>query len=266
MKCLNCGNEFEGNYCPECGQSAKIGRFTIKSITENLITAILGRDGGVLFTFKSLFTRPGAMIVDILDGKRKRYFSPFPMLFLALTLYLLLTTLLNASVLDLVLDGTVTELSADATKHERNSYEFQRFLDNSLRFYYSHYTLCTVLTIPFAIMATRRCYGKKNRQRYYRAEYIIPIVYATVIVILFRCLTKLLYPLDPDLFSGIGVFFSPVVKIFAYTICFQKMLGFSVAKTIWRSILAQLFYTLLMGVLLFAIIIGFAFYVVFKYK
>lgn len=265
-KCLNCGIEFEGNFCPNCGQKADTGRFTMRFIRENLIAAFLGRDGSIWFTLKSLFTRPGEMIVDNLNGKRKKYFSPFPMLFLALTLYLLLTTLMNASVLDLVLDDLPTELPANATKHERNKYEIDRFLDNSLRFYYGHYTLCTVLTLPLAVMATRTCFGKKNRKRYYRAEYVIPIVYASVIVILFRCLTKLLHPLNPDLFSGIGIFFSPLITIIAYTACFRKMLEFSVAKTLWRSVLSQLFYTLLMGVLLLAIIIGFAIYIVFKYK
>lgn len=28
--CLNCGNEFTGNFCPRCGQSAGVSRFTFK--------------------------------------------------------------------------------------------------------------------------------------------------------------------------------------------------------------------------------------------
>ena len=92
MKCLNCGNEFEGKFCPECGQRADTGRFTMRFIFENLAAAIISRDGSIWFTLKNLFARPASMIVDILNGKRKRYFSPFPMLFLALTLYILITS------------------------------------------------------------------------------------------------------------------------------------------------------------------------------
>ena len=92
-KCLNCGTEFEGNFCPGCGQSAETGRFTLRFIFGNLIAAVLGRDGGVAYTLKNLFSRPGKMIVEILNGKRRKYVSPFPMLFLALSVYILIFTL-----------------------------------------------------------------------------------------------------------------------------------------------------------------------------
>ena len=92
-QCLNCGTEFEGNFCPECGQNAETGRFTMRFIFENLLAAFLSKDGGIWFTLKNLFTRPGAMIVEILKGKRRRYFSPFPMLFFVLTFYLLLASI-----------------------------------------------------------------------------------------------------------------------------------------------------------------------------
>ncbi|MDY2974910.1 MAG: hypothetical protein SOR67_04085, partial [Alloprevotella sp.] len=36
-RCLNCGTEFEGNFCPLCGQSAEVKRFTVK----NVLTATL---------------------------------------------------------------------------------------------------------------------------------------------------------------------------------------------------------------------------------
>ena len=40
--CLNCGKEFEGNFCPKSGQSADTGRFTLKFIWENLLAAAYG--------------------------------------------------------------------------------------------------------------------------------------------------------------------------------------------------------------------------------
>ena len=91
-KCLNCDTEFEGKFCPECGQRADTGRFTVRFIFENLLKAILSNDGGVWITLKSLFTKPGQMMVDIINGKRKSYFSPFPMLFLTLSLYVVIFT------------------------------------------------------------------------------------------------------------------------------------------------------------------------------
>ena len=29
--CGTCGEEFQGNYCPRCGQSSKIGRYSFKN-------------------------------------------------------------------------------------------------------------------------------------------------------------------------------------------------------------------------------------------
>ena len=123
MKCLNCGNEFEGNYCPECGQSAETGRFTMKFIFENLAAAIISRDGSIWFTLKNLFTRPGSMITDILGGKRKKYFSPFPMLFFALTLYILITSVTTGFMIqeafkdsDVVFSGQSEEISPQAAE------------------------------------------------------------------------------------------------------------------------------------------------------
>ena len=265
-KCLNCGTEFEGDFCPKCGQNAETDRYTLRFIADNFVTALSGKDGSIWFTLKSLFTRPGEMIVDNLNGKRKKYFSPFPMLFMVLTLYLLIVTLFNASILDLVLEDFVPELPADASIQEIKSHEVHRFLDSCLRFYYGHYTLSTIVTLPLAVMAARVCYGKNNRKRYYWAEYIVSIVYATVIVILFRCLIKLFYPLEPDTFTSIGLLLSPLVAIVANTACFRKMLGFSVAKTAWRSVLSRLLYLLMMATILFFIMVIFAIHLAIKYQ
>ena len=30
-ECATCGTHYEGNYCPRCGQSAKIGRYSFKN-------------------------------------------------------------------------------------------------------------------------------------------------------------------------------------------------------------------------------------------
>lgn len=29
--CATCGTHYQGNYCPRCGQSAKIGRYSFKN-------------------------------------------------------------------------------------------------------------------------------------------------------------------------------------------------------------------------------------------
>ena len=253
MKCLNCGNEFEGQFCPECGQKADTGRFTMRFIFENMVTAILGRDGSIWFTLKNLFARPAGMIVDILSGKRKRYFSPFPMLFLALTLYILITSVTTGFMVQEAFKEGATVVSQETGEIDQQAVEVFHTIKQIVFFFINHYTLCFLLTLPLLVATARACYGRDNRKRYYWAEYIITIVYAMVIVVLFRCLTRVTYLFDHDLALSLGFVLSPFIIIIAFTACFRKMLGFSIVKTAWRSILAVLLYS---AMLLFIAFIG----------
>jgi hypothetical protein len=257
-KCLNCGTDFEGNFCPECGQAADTGRFTMKFIFENLLAAFTSKDGGIWFTLKNLFSRPGAMIVEILNGKRRSYFSPFPMLFFALTVYILLFTLTgsrgNIQELEQKIQESEVTINSDLDEKTQTALtrtnELKRLVGNGFRIYYSHYTAVTMLTIPLFLFATRAWYGKSNRKRYNRAEYLVAIAYSMVMVVLYRCLTSVVF-LFSEKAEGTMLFYIPLVTIVAFTACFRKMLGFSIAKTAWRSLLALvLYYMILGGVLL----------------
>ena len=262
-RCLNCGTEFEGNFCPKCGQNAETGRFTLKFIFGNLLAAILGRDGGIAYTLKNLFSRPGKMVVEILDGKRRKYVSPFPMLFLSLTLYVLIFTLTGSKGGDIntELDWALTNNSSANTQIAQ---EINRLFIKTIHFYLHHYTLCYMLTLPLFVIAARKCFGKLNRKRYYWAEYIVATVYAMVILVLYRCVINLIYPLSTDIYA-IMAFLEPIAVITALTVCFKKMMGFSTIKTIWRSTLTLVLYYLMLGAILLIVIIGISYYIVSKY-
>lgn len=277
VKCLNCGTKFEGNFCPECGQDAKTSRFTLRFIWSNLFVAILGRDGGIGYTIKNLFSRPGKMIVEILEGKRRKYVSPFPTLFLALTLYVLIFTATGTKNIEIdnLPEDWDTELTVKVgdktTEIDNNSTAVKQMLQKGAQlvvdgyhFYLNHYTLCYMLTLPLFVIAARKCYGKENRKRYNRAEYIVAIVYAMVILVLYRCIINLIYPFSPDFFEKMA-FFEPVAIIVALTACFRKMLGFSTIKTVWRSVLTTGLYYLLIGTIALVAIIAFTLFFVLKY-
>ena len=276
-QCLNCGTEFQGKFCPECGQDAKTSRFTLRFIWSNLLAAILGRDGGIAYTIKNLFTRPGAMIVEILNGKRRKYVSPFPTLFLALTLYVLIFTATGTKNIeidnlpeDLDTELTVnvgdktTEINNNSTAAKQMILKGGQLAVDGYHFYLNHYTLCYMLTLPLFVIAARKCYGKENRKRYNRAEYIVAIVYAMVILVLYRCVINLIYPISPH-FYGKMTFYEPIAIIIALTACFRKMMGYSTVKTVWRSTLTVALYYLLLGAIIAicATAIGLFFY--FKY-
>ena len=86
IHCKNCGHNFHGNYCPECGQNAHTERIDSHFFLHDIPHSVLHIDKGFFFTFKELIVRPGHAIREYLDGKRVRHFRPLAYLLLLSTL------------------------------------------------------------------------------------------------------------------------------------------------------------------------------------
>ena len=249
-KCLNCGTEFVGNFCPECGQRADTTRFTVRFIFQNLLLGILSNDGGIWFTIKNLFTHPGQMMLDIINGKRKSYFSPFPMLFLTLSLYVVIFSFTGSREYNLELNN-MTEKYSKAIENSSETEAAQaknRIIRHGIfiiSFCNDHYTAIMVLTIPVYILAARLCYGRKNRRRYNWGEYCIPVVYSVIIFTLYRCISSICFAFSVDFYETLYKW-NWLVTVVAFTMCFKKMLEYRLAKMIWRSILLYIFYWILL--------------------
>ena len=93
--CANCGTHYQGNYCPRCGQSATIGRYSFKKALM-LFLDVWGLGNRSMFrTLRDLLLRPGYMIRDYLQGMQMAYFPPFKMFFLLIAFSVLVDTGLN---------------------------------------------------------------------------------------------------------------------------------------------------------------------------
>ena len=93
--CATCGTRFEGNYCPRCGQSARIGRYSFKKALLLFLDVWGVGNRGMFRTLRDLLLRPGYMIRDYLRGMQMAYFPPFKMFFLLFTLLILIQSGLN---------------------------------------------------------------------------------------------------------------------------------------------------------------------------
>lgn len=140
--CKNCGNQYEGNYCSQCGQKAKIGKLTLRSVIDNWAYGLTNCDTGILFTYKELFTRPGHMLADYIRGKRVIYFQPFPMLFITAGLYQLLSQLLTSQ------EKVVTSVTAMLTFQDRLLHLISTWLHSSMAF-------TTIISLPFFAWGAR---------------------------------------------------------------------------------------------------------------
>ena len=94
-ECATCGTHYEGNYCPRCGQSARIGRYSFKNAILLYLDVWGLGNRGMFRSIRDLILRPGYMIRDYLRGMQMAYFPPFKMFFLLLALSLLVDSGMN---------------------------------------------------------------------------------------------------------------------------------------------------------------------------
>lgn len=95
QRCLTCGEEYQGNYCPRCGQSARIGRYSFKNALLLFLDVWGMGNRGMFRTLRDLILRPGYLIRDYISGMQMAYFPPFKLLFLLTALLLIVDSGVN---------------------------------------------------------------------------------------------------------------------------------------------------------------------------
>lgn len=83
--CLNCESPLEKGqkFCPRCGQSAKVKRLSLREVRKELQAKFLHADAGIVHLTRELALRPGAVALEYVQGKRKKYYSPLKYLTLS---------------------------------------------------------------------------------------------------------------------------------------------------------------------------------------
>jgi len=84
--CKNCDFEFDGNFCPNCGQKYIDQRFTLRDSFNWLINSVFNLDHGFIPTTVQLITKPGKTINEYLKGITIRYSHPFRFMFIWATI------------------------------------------------------------------------------------------------------------------------------------------------------------------------------------
>lgn len=95
--CSNCGTDYVGRVCPQCGQAGTWTRYTWQQAMLNFLD-IWGLGNRPIFrTMKELSWRPGYMVRDYLNGHRNFYFPPFKLLAIMVVFLFLTSQLTNES-------------------------------------------------------------------------------------------------------------------------------------------------------------------------
>ena len=70
--CVNCDNDFTGNYCPHCSQKAGLKKISWKSVLQSTAEVWGMGNRSLLYSLWQLIWRPGYFISDYINGNRHR--------------------------------------------------------------------------------------------------------------------------------------------------------------------------------------------------
>lgn len=97
--CKNCGNQFSGKFCNQCGEKVYTDHDKkLSHLLEEAFHFITHFEGKFLRTLKLVFFKPGFVSKDICYGVRKKYFKPVSLFLLGVVIYLLFPTLRGMNV------------------------------------------------------------------------------------------------------------------------------------------------------------------------
>lgn len=91
-KCQNCGYEFRGHFCPDCGQEVAEFNRPFGFVIYDFMGNFFSFDTRFFKTFKYLLFFPGFLTKEFFKGRRTSYSPPFRIfVFLSFVLFLLLS-------------------------------------------------------------------------------------------------------------------------------------------------------------------------------
>ena len=88
MICNKCKAEVTLNYCPNCGNPAKLPRIDRNYVMKE-IGSVLNFDKGILYTIRELLIKPGQSIIGFIKNDRNRLVKPIVFLIITSLIYTL---------------------------------------------------------------------------------------------------------------------------------------------------------------------------------
>ena len=275
-ECATCGTHFEGNYCPRCGQSAQIGRYSFKKALLLFLDVWGVGNRGMFRSIRDLLFRPGYMIRDYLRGMQMAYFPPFKMLFLLCTLSILVNSGMNIQGVnrfkELEEDFSISvkvenseektdkKLTKSEIEKQRKKKEILDKWDSGETFLEGYkwvnkniaivYLGCLLLfSVPLYLMFRHSPAIPDLRF----SECFVAMIYITNMLLIYSIIFSLLWPND----TADSIFALLILPLVIIPI--KQFSGYSYWSTIWRTIVAFIPFAVIIIMLLIAIVFIYSF-------
>ena len=275
-ECATCGTHFEGNYCPRCGQSAQIGRYSFKKAFLLFLDVWGVGNRGMFRSIRDLLLRPGYMIRDYLRGMQMAYFPPFKMLFLLCTLSILVNSGMNIQGVnrfkELEEDFSISvkvenseektdkKLTKSEIEKQRKKKEILDKWDSGEIFKKGYswinknialvYLACLLLfSVPLFLMFRHSPATPDLRF----SECFVAMIYITNMLLIYSIIFSLLWPND----TADEIFTLLILPLVIIPI--KQFSGYSYWSTIWRIIVAFIPFAIILLLLIIAIVFTYGF-------
>ena len=281
-ECATCGTHYEGNYCPRCGQSSKIGRYSFKNALLLYLDVWGLGNRGMFRTIRDLILRPGYMIRDYFRGMQMAYFPPFKLFFLLLALSVLVDSGMNIQGVNREKQNEkesgelVTSFSKDVlhseprekkpkvkseiktdkplTKEDQKMMaveESERLTTSFFEWLEQHGSLVVLaglLVFSFPLYLLFRHSPAIPDLRF--SECFVSMVYITDMFLLYNIIPSLLcFSVKAEIIYNMLTLLLPIIPI-------KQMSGYSYWSTFWRLLAAFIPFVVVCILLFFAFVIG----------
>ncbi len=211
--CANCGQSYEGDYCPVCGQKNDVGRVSWKSVGQELVKIWGMESRSLLSSVLQLLGRPGYLIGDFISGRRQVCYSPVSMLFV---MAVIVTMVLQLAGVQMVNMNAV----------ETSSYPA---LAKAIVWMVDHLGWGMLIFTTFLILPTWLLFRYAPRHtRHTMPEGIYIQLFMSTLVLLIFVLAR-----------AIADWLLWLVPVY-YCIAYRQLFGYGIWGTVWRTVLTWL--------------------------
>lgn len=245
-KCNNCGEEFQGNYCPICSQRARLGRITWKSVWLGFMELWGMHTRSMPYSLLQLLLRPGYFIGDYITGRRQVSFSPMKMLVIMGLLVLMVNNLA---------DPEATQQAEQVTLDGDFGDRIKIIVDGAISWLDIHSDWGVLLLLSFLIWPTWSLFRISPRCDHHTLpEGFFIQVFNSVHLLMLVLAHNLIAAVLPFIRSEIGGnVYMAVIAVQLYR-TYKQLFGHSHWGTVWRMVVAVTVAILLMFAFLFAVV------------
>jgi hypothetical protein len=156
MDCINCGRALESNFCPDCGQRARVKRISFKEGWFDFWSRVYGFDGMFPRTLRDLTIHPGHVARKFIAGNRISYYGPVGYFFLMITVCLLIFSIMN---LDFVEYAKGMQSRFPVQGSSKLSRDLMQFVSDNLKIF-------AFMTIPFQALSAKFVFFRKSNYNF----------------------------------------------------------------------------------------------------